>query len=71
MKYVEVIQISGRTATVELANDATVADAISQAGFDTNGYKVSVSGHPDAGMSHVVENNGRIILAREVKGAKG
>lgn len=64
MKHIKVMQIPGKSVTVEVADGATEAECVAAAGFDTSGYQVSSSGD-----ANNVPNGGTVVLSRKVKGA--
>lgn len=66
---VTVMIIPGDSRTVELENGATVAQAITAAGFDSNGYQVALSSNPNATAASPVGEGDKVVLTRQVKGA--
>ena len=69
MKYVTVMCLPGRTARIEIGDEATVKDACDTAGFDTNGYQVTMTSNPSATLQSIPANGDQIVLSRQAKGA--
>ena len=69
MKFVKVMQIPGRTVTVEVPDSATLQECVDQAGMDLGGFQVTSSASTSANGSTVVEDGGSVVLTRQVKGA--
>lgn len=69
MKYIEVMALPGGKKSIEVADDATVGDAISKAGYNLTGYTLSVTNDPNATPDSRVLDGARIVLTRQVKGA--
>lgn len=57
----------GRIETIDLADDATVADALSAKNLDPAGYKIRVGGQI-VQMDHTLREGDQVLLVREVKG---
>lgn len=68
-KVVQVQMVPGTKKTVNLDDDASVADAIAAAELTTEGYQISVSDNPSANTATKVNNGALIMLTRAVKGA--
>lgn len=52
---------------VEVGMSATVADALTEAGMTSDGYTISVNGHP-AGLSDVLSSGSKVFLTKNAKG---
>jgi hypothetical protein len=65
MKFIKVMQIPGRTTTVEIADGASDVECAQAAGFETQGYQITNS----ATSGNVPEDGGSVVLTRQVKGA--
>jgi len=70
MKIITVMQLPGRSAQVNVPDDATANDCVQAAGFDASGYTLSsqpsVSG---LNGSSVLPDGTTLGLTRPVKGA--
>lgn len=70
MKMITVMQIPGRSAQVHVHDQATVDDAVNEAGMSLDGYTISVSPHVSGATgSTVVPDGSTVGLTRQVKGA--
>jgi len=70
MKYVKVMTIPGRSAQVEIEDNATVADAVAKAGMTLDGYQITLTSQASGANGNSIPANGDdIVLTRQVKGA--
>jgi len=70
MKHVKVMSIPGRVVDVELSDSANIAEAVTKAGMNLEGFTVTCTDPAQgANASTIVRNGATVCLTRQVKGA--
>ena len=69
MKYVKVMTIPGRSAQVEVDDNASVDECVRKAGMSHDGYQITVTSQANANANTVPQNGDDVVLTRQVKGA--
>lgn len=69
MKTFRVSKLPGTMQTVASANGMTLAEAITEAGFDSTGFVVSLNGYPTTNFNQVLADGADVVLTKASKGA--
>lgn len=65
---IKVVVVPGAVKEVVLEDGATVADALTAAGYSADGYTINLDGHSDASLDTVLSDGQRIAISKNAKG---
>lgn len=70
MKYVKIMSIPGRSATIECEEDANISTIAESAGMELGGMNITCTDPATGATTTTVPANGaQVVLTRQVKGA--